>query len=119
MQERLIKDKAIALLKDGTVNRVLGWKRGEFFYDVLPAVFETPEEIEKAEKGKKKKFEKDKKIALQVLAQDLKLLKEFSLTMRMERMMERFARMAPDDPEKLKLMEELGNLTRERAALRK
>ena len=39
--------------------------------------------------------------------------------MRMERMMERFARMAPDDPEKLKLMEELGNLTRERAALRK
>ena len=47
MQERLIKDKAIALLKDGTVNRVLGWKRGEFFYDVLPAVFETPEEIEK------------------------------------------------------------------------
>ena len=47
MQERLIKDKAIALLKDGTVTRVLGWKRGEFFYDVLPAVFETPEEIEK------------------------------------------------------------------------
>ena len=84
-----------------------------------PVTEMTPEEIEKAEKEKKKKFEKDKKIALQVLAQDLKLLKEFSLTMRMERMMERFARMAPDDPEKLKLMEELGNLTRERAALRK
>ncbi len=84
-----------------------------------PAVELTPEQIAKAEKEKRKIFEREKKLALQVLAQDVKLLQEFSLTMRMEQMMERFARLAPDDPEKIKLMEELGNLTRERAALRK
>lgn len=46
MQERL-KQKAIELLKSGTVDRVLGWKTGEFFYDLTPAVFESPEEMEK------------------------------------------------------------------------
>lgn len=46
MQERL-KQKAIELLKNGTVDRVLGWKAGDFFYDLTPAVFETVEEIEK------------------------------------------------------------------------
>ncbi len=35
----LIKDKAEKLLADGTVNRVFGWKNGEFFYDQTPAVF--------------------------------------------------------------------------------
>ena len=45
MQERL-KQKAIALLKSGTVDRVLGWKTGEFCYDLTPAVFHTPEEVE-------------------------------------------------------------------------
>lgn len=38
--------RAKELLADGTVNRVMGWKRGEFSYDVTPAVFETAEELE-------------------------------------------------------------------------
>ena len=46
MQE-LIKAKAIELLENGTVDRVLGWKAGEFFYDLTPAVFTTREEIDK------------------------------------------------------------------------
>lgn len=46
MQERL-KKKAVELLKNGTVDRVLGWKSGEFFYDLTPAVFETAEEVER------------------------------------------------------------------------
>ena len=46
MQERL-KNKALELLSSGTVDRVLGWKTGEFFYDLTPAVFDNAEEIEK------------------------------------------------------------------------
>ncbi len=46
MQKRL-KEKALELLQNGTVDRVLGWKTGEFFYDLTPAVFETAEEVEK------------------------------------------------------------------------
>ena len=46
MQE-MMKKKAIELLSDGTVTKVLGWKRGEFAYDITPAVFETAEEIER------------------------------------------------------------------------
>ena len=46
MQE-MIKAKAIELLENGTVDRVLGWKAGEFFYDLTPAVFKSREEIEK------------------------------------------------------------------------
>ena len=42
----MIKAKAIALLENNTVNRVLGWKAGEFFYDLTPAIFESTEEIE-------------------------------------------------------------------------
>ena len=45
MQEAMI-NKAKQLLADGTVNRVMGWKRGEFVYDITPAVFETAEEID-------------------------------------------------------------------------
>ena len=45
MQE-MIKAKAIELLENGTVDRVLGWKAGEFFYDLTPAVFTTKEEVE-------------------------------------------------------------------------
>lgn len=45
MQERLI-EKAVQLLEAGTVDRVLGWKQGEFFYDLTPAVFQTREELE-------------------------------------------------------------------------
>lgn len=46
MQEAMIK-RAKELLADGTVNRVMGWKKGEFVYDTTPAVFETAEELEK------------------------------------------------------------------------
>ena len=46
MQERL-KQKAIELLNNGTVDRVLGWKTGEFCYDLTPSIFHTPEEVEK------------------------------------------------------------------------
>lgn len=46
MQKRLMQ-KAIELLQNGTVDRVLGWKNGEFFYDLTPAVFTTKEQIEK------------------------------------------------------------------------
>ena len=46
MQEQIVK-RALELLADGTVNRVLGWKTGEFAYDTTPAVFTTAEEVEK------------------------------------------------------------------------
>ena len=39
--------KAAALLSDGTVDRVLGWKKGEFGYDVTPGVFTGANQIEK------------------------------------------------------------------------
>ena len=41
----ILVDRAIALLSDGTVDRVLGWKVGEFAYDVTPAVFKTADEL--------------------------------------------------------------------------
>ncbi len=37
--------KAVELLSNGTVSAVLGWKKGEFDYDITPAVFTTEEEI--------------------------------------------------------------------------
>ena len=46
MQQR-VKEKALELLRSGTVDRVIGWQTGEFFYDLTPAVFETAEEVEK------------------------------------------------------------------------
>lgn len=46
MQER-VKQKASELLQSGTADRVLGWKAGEFRYDQTPAVFHTPQDIER------------------------------------------------------------------------
>ena len=46
MQEAIIK-RAKELLADGTVNRVVGWKAGDFAYDVTPAVFTSAEELDK------------------------------------------------------------------------
>ena len=46
MQEIMIK-KAETLLSEGKVNRVLGWKKGEFCYDVTPAVFADAEAMKK------------------------------------------------------------------------
>ena len=37
--------KATELLANGTVDRVLGWKRGEFDYDITPARFTTAESL--------------------------------------------------------------------------
>lgn len=42
-----VTQKAIALLQSGQADRVLGWKAGEFFYDLTPAVFTTVEEVKK------------------------------------------------------------------------
>lgn len=43
----ILIDKAEALLESGAVCRVLGWKRGEFDYDVTPAVFRDAESLRK------------------------------------------------------------------------
>lgn len=40
-------NKASELLNNGTVDRILGWKTGEFDYDITPAVFRSAEELEK------------------------------------------------------------------------
>ncbi len=39
--------KASELLKNGTVDRVLGWKTGDFTYDITPGLFYSVDEIEK------------------------------------------------------------------------
>ena len=38
-------EKAASLLTNGTVSCVLGWQKGEFDYDITPAVFETEDEL--------------------------------------------------------------------------
>ena len=45
MQEAMIS-KAKQLLADGAVNRVIGWKKGDFAYDVTPAIFASAEELD-------------------------------------------------------------------------
>ncbi len=40
-------EKATKLLTDGTVSRVLGWKKGDLSYDITPAVFTNPEQLQK------------------------------------------------------------------------
>ena len=44
MRDQLV-EKATQLLTDGTITRVLGWKKGEFDYDVTPAVFADAEAL--------------------------------------------------------------------------
>lgn len=39
IKREILTSKAAELLKNGTVDRVLGWKIGEFAYDVTPAIF--------------------------------------------------------------------------------
>ncbi len=41
----VLVSKASELLNSGTVNRVLGWKNGEFDYDVTPGIFRTADEL--------------------------------------------------------------------------
>jgi ferredoxin len=43
----LLINKAKELFENGTVDRVYGWKRGEFVYDVTPALFTSIESMEK------------------------------------------------------------------------
>lgn len=43
-REILVK-RASELLANGTVDRVLGWKKGEFSYDVTPALLQSAEEL--------------------------------------------------------------------------
>ena len=38
-------DKAVSLLDSNTVSAVLGWKRGDFDYDITPAVFTSADEL--------------------------------------------------------------------------
>ena len=40
-------EKAEKLLSDGTVARVLGWKKGDLSYDITPAVFTSAEQMQK------------------------------------------------------------------------
>ena len=47
IKREILVSKAAELLANGTVDRVLGWKAGEFDYDVTPAVFTSAEDIEK------------------------------------------------------------------------
>lgn len=46
IKREILLDRAVSLLADGTVDRVLGWKNGEFDYDVTPAVFRTQQDLE-------------------------------------------------------------------------
>ena len=43
--QAMMEKRALELLADGTVARVLGWSAGEFPYDMTPAVFDTAEEL--------------------------------------------------------------------------
>ena len=44
--QKMMEKRALELLGDVTVNRVLGWRAGDFIYDVTPAVFKTAEEVQ-------------------------------------------------------------------------
>ena len=46
MQEKLV-ERAKALLAEGKVQKVLGWKKGLFDEDITPAVFTSAEELDK------------------------------------------------------------------------
>ena len=43
--QAMMEKRALELLENGTVTRVLGWSAGEFPYDITPAVFESAEEL--------------------------------------------------------------------------
>ena len=45
INRELLIETAEKLLQDGTVNRVLGWKKGDFSYDLTPAVFTSLEDL--------------------------------------------------------------------------
>ena len=43
----MLIEKAVTLLADGKVSAVFGWQKGEFDYDVTPAVFTQEEDLKK------------------------------------------------------------------------
>ncbi len=43
----ILIEKAEKLFADGVITRALGWKKGDFSYDVTPAVFNSVEEMKK------------------------------------------------------------------------
>ena len=43
----MLVGRALELLADGSVSRVMGWKKGDLFYDVTPGVFNDAESLEK------------------------------------------------------------------------
>ncbi len=45
VNREILINKAVELLDGGKVSRVLGWKKGDFAYDVTPAVFESADEL--------------------------------------------------------------------------
>ena len=47
IEREILVNKAKELLENGTVDRVMGWQKGEFDYDISPAVFRSAEEIDK------------------------------------------------------------------------
>ncbi len=46
INRNVLVEKALSLLDNGTVCCVLGWKKGEFDYDITPAVFTSKDDIE-------------------------------------------------------------------------
>ena len=40
-----MKKRALELLADGTVTKVLGWVPGDFCYDITPAMIDGPEAV--------------------------------------------------------------------------
>lgn len=46
IEREILVNKAKQLLSDGIVARVLGWREGEFSYDVTPAVFKSADELD-------------------------------------------------------------------------
>lgn len=48
IKREVLVNKASELLKNGTVDRVFGWKKGEFDYDITPALFTTAEILKKS-----------------------------------------------------------------------
>ena len=47
VSREMLLTKAAELLEAGVVDRALGWKKGEFIYDVTPAVFRSAADMEK------------------------------------------------------------------------
>jgi len=45
INREVLVEKAVSMLESGEVSAVLGWKRGEFDYDVTPAVFGSADEV--------------------------------------------------------------------------